>query len=77
MPGNRKSLALQTAENELASLRTEWIRHVKGCGTCIVTTAARRRFCDTGWSIAKRGAAAATTVRDLQAAAAAAEPTLF
>lgn len=44
---------LNGARASLRGLEAEWRRHVKICGTCIVLTAAGRRYCDAGWEIAK------------------------
>lgn len=72
-----KPLIVETAENNLAVAKREWIKHAKSCGICIATTASRRRFCDTGWQIAKLGASAAEALRQAKAMAAEDEPTLF
>ena len=68
---------LSYATNQRNTLNSEWRKHVKTCGKCLTTTAARSRYCDDGWHIAKDLAAARARVDELREQIVADNPTLF
>lgn len=60
-----------------ADLARKWQAHVKICHICLVTSAARRRFCDDGWDLAREILAAKQLLGQLAQTAADQTPPLF
>lgn len=59
------------------NLLAQWDKHVKECMKCLVTTAARERYCDEGWEIAKELTAVRSRIAELQDQIADEHPALF
>lgn len=77
MTGKGTSAALAAATYLRDVLAMQWRVHMKTCGKCIVTTAAKRQYCDDGWRLVRDLQLARTRVAELQHQVEAEHPTLF
>ena len=77
MANKGTTVALVTATYLRNTLAMQWRVHVKICGKCIVTGAAKRCYGDKGWERVKELQLARASVAELEQDLAAEQPTLF
>ena len=77
MAGKGLEVALTCVTWRKNVLDSQWRRHRKICPTCLVTTAARYRYCDVGWEIITELTQVRARLAELQARRDASQPGLF